>query len=173
MYGFGNGEIKKDLKGAQETMNTLKHLIIVMLVVLFSMGSAAIAAKDKKDSNIVPEMNAKATQIIRMNALTGINPREVSIERGTTVIWINESEAMVELQFEGKQVTIACKSPVHFIVDDKGSFISDRIPTGSVASLCFVEKGEYNYVMRKVFLSPSKLDGRPNVKEFKGTIVVK
>jgi hypothetical protein len=62
---------------------------------------------------------------------------------------------------------------VHFVVDENGSFISDRIPAGSVASLCFVEKGEYNYVMSKVLLFSPTLEARPYKDNFKGKIIVK
>jgi plastocyanin len=154
-------------------MKYANYFTIVLVVLLFSMGSVAIGAEDQKESKIVPEMNIKASQIIRVNAISGVNPAELNVERGTTIIWINESQSIVELQFEGKQVTMACKSPVHFIIDDKGSFISDRIPIGSVASLCFVEKGEFNYVMRKVLRFSPTLEPRPYIKEFKGKIIVK
>jgi len=154
-------------------MNILKHLTIVALAVLFSLGSAAAGIENKDKGKIVPEMNIKEVKIIRVNAIAGINPGELTIERGTTVIWINESSSIVELQFEGKQVTMACKSPVHFIIDDKGSFISDRIPIGSVASMCFVEKGEFSYVMRKVLRFSPTLEPRPYIAEFKGKIIVK
>ena len=153
-------------------MKLLKQVAIVAAAVLFSLSSVSAGIENKDKDKIVPEMNIKEVKIIRVNAIAGINPGELTIQRGTTVIWINESSSIVELQFEGKQVTLACKSPVHFIVDEKGSFISDRIPAGSVASLCFVEKGEYNYVMRKVLLFSPTLEARPYNKEFRGKIIV-
>jgi hypothetical protein len=67
---------------------------------------------------------------------------------------------------------MVCKRPVHFIVADKDSFVSDRIPTGSVASLCFVEKGEFNHVMRKVLRFSPTLEPWPYITEFKGKIIV-
>jgi hypothetical protein len=89
---------------------------------------------------------------------------------GTTVIWINEADSPVEIQFEGKQVTMACQNPVHFVIDDKGSFISNNIPLGAVASLCFIEKGEFNYVVRRA-LKPSQ-SYKMTPGEFKGKITV-
>lgn len=154
-------------------MNILKHLTIAALAVLFSLGSAAAGIENKNKGKIVPEMNIKEVKIIRVNAVAGVNPAELTVDRGTTVIWINESESSVEMQFEGKQVTMACKNPVHFVVDEKGSFKSDRIPAGSVASMCFVEKGEFNYVMRKVLLFSPTLEARPYNKEFKGKVIIK
>lgn len=154
-------------------MKILQKVAIVAAAVLFSLVSVSAGAEDKGKDKIVPEMNIKEVRIIRVNAVAGINPEELTVDRGTTVIWINESASSVHMQFEGKQVTMACKSPVHFVVDENGSFISDRIPAGSVASLCFVEKGEYNYVMSKVLLFSPTLEARPYKDNFKGRIIVK
>jgi hypothetical protein len=41
---------------------------------------------------------------------------------------------------------------------------------GAVASLCFIEKGEYNYVVRRA-LKPSQ-SYKETPKEFKGKVVV-
>jgi len=154
-------------------MKILKLVAIVAAAVLFSLSSVSAGAEDKDKGKIVPRMNIKEVKIIRVNAVSGINPAELTVDRGTTVIWINESESSVHMQFEGKQVTLACKSPVHFVEDEQGSFISDRIPAGSVASLCFVEKGEYHYVMRKVLLSSPDLAAGQDKDNFKGRIIVK
>jgi hypothetical protein len=67
---------------------------------------------------------------------------------------------------------MACKSPVHFVIDENGSFISDRIPQGSVASLCFVEKGEFPYVARKASTGAT-YEHRGAIKEFEGKVIVK
>ena len=125
--------------------------------------------------DIVPEKNIKSHKIVRLHYLGGINPSDTAVDAGTTVIWINDARAAIEIQFEGKQVTMACKSPVHFVVDENGSFISDRIPQGSVASLCFVEKGEYTYVARKAASGSggATYQQRENIKEFKGKVTVK
>jgi len=126
------------------------------------------AAEDK----IVKEQDSGKFVVVRLHYIGQITPEVLKIAPGTTVIWMNGSKETLELQFEGKQVTMACKSPVHFVVDEKGSFISDRIPEGSVASLCFVEKGEFNYVARKVQSTASISQYRDSVKEFKGKVIV-
>jgi plastocyanin len=154
-------------------MTRLKRSMIIMAAVLFSLASVASGSADTNTGKIVPQMNNREVKIIRVNAVTGINPEVLTVDRGTTVIWINESESSVYMQFEGKQVTLACKSPVHFVVDEQGSFISDRVPAGSVASLCFVEKGEYTYVMRKVLLFSPAPEARQKNNNFKGKIIVK
>lgn len=127
-------------------------------------------AEAEKLRMIEPEKDAKEIQIIHLRHIDGIAPAEAVVKPGTTVVWLNESRAPVELQFQGRQVSIACKSPVHFIVDESGSFISDRIPEDSVASLCFVEKGEFAYSLRKAGGRP---DQGTKAKECKGRIIVR
>ena len=111
-----------------------------------------------------------------MHYLGAVSPSEVTIAPGTTVVWVNNSRDTLEVQFEGKQVTAACKSPVYFVLDEQGSFISNRIPQGSVASLCFVEKGEFNYVARKAWgwnmRSGGGMPQREQIQEFKGKVIV-
>jgi hypothetical protein len=152
-------------------MKTAKIVSLIILTACFTVFSATgLRAEDKQDK-IVPEASIKETKIIRLHYMGGITPPELTVKQGTTVVWVNDSRAMLEIQFEGKQVTVACKSPVHFNIDEKGSFISDRIPQDSVASLCFIEKGEYNYVARKA-PGGSAAELRDNVKEFKGKVIV-
>lgn len=144
--------------------------MIVVGIIMCSVLSASVYAEESQEK-IQQTFDIKAHQLIRLNYLAGISPAEVSVKAGTTVIWMNDARAMVQLQFEGKQVTMACKSPVNFIIDEQGSFISNLIPQGSVASLCFVEKGTYNYVFRK---APEGATYQPRgaIKEFKGVITV-
>jgi plastocyanin len=161
------------LKEGLTTMKMLTQVVIIAAAALFSLSSVNAGVGDNSRGKIVPRMNIKEVKIIRLNAVTGINPEVLRVGPGTTVIWINESESPVHMQFEGKQVTLACKSPVHFVEDEQGSFISDRIPSGAVASLCFVEKGEYHYVMRKILLSSPDLAAGQNTDTFKGGVIVK
>lgn len=147
-------------------MKHFKIFTVVMLAALF--WTSAFAEEEK----IVADQDIKEHQIIRLHYIGGITPAVAKVKPGTTVIWMNNSKEVLELQFEGKQVTLACKSPVHFVIDDNGSFISNRIPHGSVASLCFVEKGEFNYVARKVQSAGSISQYRDSIKEFKGKVIV-
>jgi plastocyanin len=135
---------------------------------MLSFGSAFSQAE--KSEKIQPEKKIAGSQIIRLHSSGGINPSKATVVPGTTVIWINEADSPVEIQFEGKQVTMACQNPVHFVIDDKGSFISNNIPMGAVASLCFIEKGEFNYVARRVITKSLVYKETP--KEFKGKITV-
>jgi hypothetical protein len=153
-------------------MKKLMTLTAVAAFALFLMSGIA-GAEAEKISKIEPEQSIKVTLIIHLNAAGGIYPAEAAIKPGTTVVWVNDSRAQLELQFSGKQVTMACKSPVHFIVDEEGSFISDRIPEDSVASLCFIEKGEFPYVLRNVGGRSYYEEHRTKPQEFRGKIIVK
>lgn len=154
-------------------MKAKRYVWLAMVVCLcfglmLSFGSAFSQAE--KSDKIQPEKKIAGTQIIRLHSSGGINPAKATVVPGTTVIWINEADSPVEIQFEGKQVTMACQNPVHFVIDDKGSFISNNIPLGAVASLCFIEKGEFNYVVRRA-LKPSQ-SYKESPAEFKGKITV-
>lgn len=151
-------------------MKTAKYFAAIVFALCFAV-SSVWAADAAKESKIEQDKNIKETKVIRLDALGGISPAEVTIKPGTTVVWVNNSRSQLELKFMGKQVTLACKSPVHFLIDDDGSFVSDRIPQDSVASLCFVEKGEFSYALRKVGSSGGISELRPNVK-FNGKITV-
>ena len=149
---------------------TLSAALAAVFVFLFINGASGSGDKGK----IVPEQDIKDHKIIRLGRLGSISPPELTVEAGTTVIWVNDARDAVEIKFEGKQVTMACKSPVHFIVDSDGSFSSYKIPQGSVASLCMVEKGEFNYLARKVIFWGSQNQRLESpVKEFRGKIIVK
>jgi plastocyanin len=141
--------------------------VALCMVLLFAGGAWA----GDKEGKIVPEEAIKATRIIRLHYSGGITPPIAEVKPGTTVIWINNSVAPLEIQFQGKQVTLACKSPVHFVVDETGSFISNRIPQGAVASLCFIERGEFVYYARVVATGAAATQFRSD-QEFKGMVIV-
>jgi plastocyanin len=148
-----------------------KNIFMVVVGIIVCCAFSAAAYAEESQEKIQPTLDIKAHQVIRINYLEGISPAEVTVKAGTTVIWMNDSRAMVQLQFEGKQVTMACKSPVNFIIGDNESFISNFIQQGAVASLCFVEKGTYNYVFRKApVLAPHTTRGE--YKDTKGKITV-
>jgi plastocyanin len=154
-------------------MKAMKKIWLVMVVCLcfglmLSFDSAFSQAE--KIEKIQPDKKIAGTQIIRLHYSGGINPATATVVPGTTVIWINEANSPVEIKFEGKQVTMACQNPVHFVIDDKGSFVSNNIPLGAVASLCFIEKGEFNYVVRRVITKSLVYKATPG--EFKGKITV-
>ena len=156
-------------------MKTLKGCLATIICGLFAFCSIQCASAPEKKEEAAPK--SPRSQVIRMHYLGAVSPEEVTIVPGTTVVWVNNSRDTLEIQFEGKQVTAACKSPVHFVLDEQGSFLSNPIPQGSVASLCFVEKGEFNYVARRAWGWNMRTGGgmpkREQIQEFKGKVIVK
>ena len=96
-------------------------------------------------------------KIVYINAERGIDPLSITVTPGTTVIWINNADDRLQLKFIGQQVSLACAAPVNFSQDENKAFISTGIPLGGVASLCFVQKGEFKYKLIKMdqFGTPS------------------
>jgi len=115
-----------------------------------------------------PLQGAKVITLKRLmadaNAVTTVN-----VKPGTTVIWLNDTSRVLELEFTGKQVTMACGSPVGFFVNEEGSYTSQKIIPKAVVSLCFIEPGEFPYqLLLGKLKGPDPLQG----KNFKGTIIV-
>lgn len=120
------------------------------------------------DTEATPELQHK---IVRLYEKGGVEPQQLTVQPGTTVIWINESKSLAEIEFTDKQVTLACGSPVRFVVDDRGTYVSEKIFRGTVASLCFTEAGEFEYVVKR---EPRKLAAVPaEPPVIKGKIIVK
>lgn len=147
--------------------------VVVCACLCVAWAGAVVCAAAAENKGIVPAVDAKKHEVVRLHYISGINRPEVVVTPGTTVIWVNGSRAPVDIQFTGTQVALACKNPVHFVTGENGSFVSDRIPEGSVASLCFVEKGEYPYRMRKS-IRGGEASGhyRGAEREFTGKVIV-
>ena len=89
-----------------------------------------------------------ASKVVAVSTNEGLNPSTVSAKRGVTVIWVNYSARPVEILFLDKKVVLACGSPVNFFVGKDGAYESAKIPFGGTASLCFTEKGKYEYLFK-------------------------
>jgi hypothetical protein len=113
-------------------------------------------------------------QVIRVHYTNGLNPEMLKVNRGTTVIWINEAMTPVCIRFQDKEITTACENPVNFTKDSKGGFIAKSVKFGAVASICFIEKGTYKYkVARPARMVTEVQKGKiESGKEYEGTIVV-
>ena len=107
--------------------------------------------------------------MIRMHKANGLSPPVLRVRPGHTVIWLNEAGGPVEIMFTDKRITLACDSPINFIVDIDGSFISNKIPVGAVASMCLLEKGEFEY---RVVWASKAAAGRLPEDAFTGKIIV-
>ena len=155
----------------KETMMQIAKVTAITCITVLYFLMSVCAAQKAPESKIIQEADAQQYQLISISSFPGLSPESVTIQSGTTVIWRNISRKPMEVLFTGKAVTMACKSPIHFIVDEKGSFLSNRIPNGAVASLCFIQPGEFDYSVRTVieYYRPDNPD-RP--REAKGKIIV-
>ena len=116
--------------------------MIAVFMGIFYMTGLSFAAEEKKE-----EMKM-FNKIITISTYEGIKPTTVTSKPGTTVIWVNYSRTPVEILFLEKKVVLACGSPINFFVGKDGAYESAKIPFGGTASLCFMEKGKYEYVFK-------------------------
>jgi plastocyanin len=152
-------------------MKLLKVLAgsICVGLLLFSYGQALAQGEAAPEGKVLA-----GHQVVQIHYSTGIKPDNLTVNRGTSVIWINQAMAPMQIKFTDKRITTACENPVNFIKDVDGSFISDKVPFGAVASLCFIEKGTYKYTAaRDTRMVADVQKGKiESGKTFEGTIVV-
>ena len=124
-------------------MKRRKRLImmVVVMVVLSSVGFTYAAEKKAEEVKMI-------NKIVTVKTYEGLMPATLRSQPGTTVIWVNHSSHPVEILFLDKKVVLACGSPVNFFVGKDGAYESGKLPFGGTASLCFTEKGKYEYVVK-------------------------
>ena len=123
-------------------MKRRKRLIVIAVVVVLCSVGFSYAAEEKAEE--VKVIN----KIVTVKTYEGLMPATLRSQPGTTVIWVNHSSHPVEILFLDKKVVLACGSPVNFFVGKDGAYESAKIPFGGTASLCFTEKGKYEYVFK-------------------------
>jgi plastocyanin len=153
-------------------MNRFRSIAVLLTAVCcwclaFAISEPARAQTEQAPADM-PLQGAKVITLKRLmadaNAVT-----TVTVKPGTTVIWLNDTSRVLELEFAGKQVTMACGSPVGFFVNEEGSYTSQKIIPKAMVSLCFIEPGEFPYqLLLGKLKGPDPLQG----KNFKGTIIV-
>jgi hypothetical protein len=161
----------------------MKFIIKVSMVVLISScfismvhikGSlaqqGAIRDSSRYEDKTRPENNSWDPEIIIVRDLTKIKLPNITIKPGTTVVWLNNSNNLIEILFPDKKVTLVCAGAVNFVQDSDGTFISNRIPVGATASLCFIQRAEFDYLVSNVSRS---LPADKERKMYKGKIIVK
>jgi len=150
-------------------MKSLKTLVMLIAILLISL-NGAIAV----EQGAAPEKVSSGHQVITVHYGTGIKPETLTVNRGTTVIWINEAQRPLSIKFTDKEITAACENPVNFTKNDLGGFTAKKVKFGAVASICFIEKGTYKYKVT----TPTKMKTEVQKgvmetgKEFEGTIIV-
>ena len=130
----------------------------------------AIRESGKYENKIRPDNNRWDPAIIIVRDLTKTKLPNITIKPGTTVVWLNNSNNLIEIIFPDKKVTLVCAGAVNFVQDSDGTFISNRIPVGGTASLCFIEQSEFDYLVSNVSRS---LPADKERKMYKGKIIVK
>lgn len=136
----------------------------VIFILMFYLPVLTFAAEEKAEEEI-----KIINKTVVLSASEGPKPATITSEPGTTVIWLNRSRHPIEILFLDKQVVLACGSPVNFIVGKGGAYESAKIPFGGTASLCFLEKGRFDY---KVNSSRTFYD-REFLTDQRGSIVIK
>ena len=152
-----------------------KVAAVVMFVCIIVLSGIMCTAEEKGSSQqAAPGTEEEVTisnRIVKINEKEGASPSILVTSAGTTVIWVNYSKSPLEVLFLDKKVTLACGSPVNFFVGKDGAYESGKIPFGSTASLCFTEKGKYDYIVKvsRTFYMPAQ--GGAGA-EHRGSIVI-
>ena len=90
-----------------------------------------------------------------------IIPSTATINLGTVIIWVNEDREMVEIQFTNtKNMAISCDGSTRFNTDSEW-IISEKIPLAGLKSICLIQKGVFNYIVKR---ESHKLKGKIIVK---------
>jgi len=76
----------------------------------------------------------------------GITPREVRVEKGSTVIWFNATPGYSSVIFnEGETLLKSTQSPTLFFLAPDGTYVSAAFGPGASASTAFTRAGTYNF----------------------------
>ena len=120
----------------------------ILLGLVFSANfSYGAEEKDQELKLVNRTVTIVTTESARDDMKPVVDPVNLNSAPGTTVIWVNFSKTPIELLFLDKKVTTACGSPVNFFVGKNGAYESAKIPFGGTASLCFLEKGKFEYMV--------------------------
>lgn len=82
---------------------------------------------------------------------TSIEPKTASVERNTTVIWLNESQVEVKINFpEGKTCDLATLPAKNWGLKGTCYITNDVIPPGGTSSIYFKRIGKFDYEVEYV-----------------------
>ena len=133
-------------------MNIRMSFRIVLLLCFTLMYLTGMASAQEKGVEV-------KYKVIRLLS-NKIVPSVTTIKLGTVVIWVNEDSISTEIRFiNAYGMVIACDGSKSTIADPE-QVITQMIPLAGVESLCLVQKGEFNYVVKRGFW------------EFEGKIIV-
>jgi len=132
-------------------INRKRHSIAIGLIFLITVTGWGIAktwAAEKAEQHVT-------VAVKKMPDGLSINP--VRVKRGEPVIWVNHDPEPIKIKILTK-LGIACAAPVNFYGDLFGLYESIQIAQHAVASICFLEKGEYTYEAHRFVKSGDKVD---------------
>ena len=124
-----------------KTVNVIAVLFL-LITTLCLTGLVVAAGQETEELKV-------SNRIVSVSTNQGLQPANLTTKPGTTVVWVNHSRDPIEILFMDKKVTLACGSPVNFFVGKDGAYESAKIPFGGTASLCFTEKGRFDYKFKK------------------------
>ena len=134
-------------------------VLIILFLAMISFAGITYAAEEvtPPSEELEAEQLKISNKVIRISEKEGAFPQTLFAKPGTTVIWINNARSVLEVLFLDKKVALACGSPVNFFIGKDGAYESGKIPYGGTASLCFLEKGTYDYMIRvnRTFYKPA------------------
>jgi plastocyanin len=118
----------------------LTVMVALFVGLIFLAGIAFSSGEKMEEIKVI-------NKIVTVSGYEGAQPNTITSEPGTTVIWVNQDRQPVEILFFDKKVVLACGSPVNFFIGKAGAYESGKISFGGTASLCFIEKGKYEYMV--------------------------
>lgn len=101
----------------------------------------------------------------------GLEPSNLNLLPGTTVIWINQSDKPARIKFVSQPVSTTCREPVGFVESSRGIRRSAQIVGGSMSSLCFIQREQHQYEVD--LIDDSNEDSAQVVKTLHGSLAVK
>lgn len=133
-------------------MNNRKlHSIAIGLILLIAVTGLEFAeawAAEKAEQHVT-------VAVKKMPDGLSINP--IRVKRGEPVIWVNHDPEPIKIKILTK-LGIACAAPINFYADLFGHYESIQIAQHAVASICFLEKGEYTYEAHRSVKFGDKVD---------------
>ena len=109
------------------------------------------------------------TKVIMITGHSGLKPPDIISQQGTTVVWVNHSNTPQEILFLDKKVGLPYRLHQICHMYDYGAYESSKVPFGGTASLCFLEKGTYKFIVK----SSKTFAQQPKDAVDKGTVTIK
>ena len=134
-------------------MNAKKIFCVVLLVCI---GSLLLFAEVTNTRETVQTKYS----VVRLLS-DEIIPSTAIISLGTVIIWVNEASETAEIIFTNVgNIATSCDGSARFNRDSDW-IISEKIPFAGLKSICLIQKGEFNYIVKR---ESHKLKGKIIVK---------